>query len=154
MRRIVKASEEQLSILANLFENSHTEGVNQAYQNIQRATIQHYETLKAQARQRITDEDALTAELVSLDRQRNAALEENHRDYLARIASDAKDLLGERTEAFQEASTDILHDWERTVSEFERQLREADTEDAIRQIEADFEAGTAEHACLAGVCAN
>ena len=73
-QRIVKASEDQLKILADIFENGSTEGVNQAYQNIQRATIQHYETLKSQARQRITDEDALTAELVSLDRQRNAAL--------------------------------------------------------------------------------
>ena len=37
--------------------------------------------------------------------------------------------------------TTFLHNWERTVSEFERQLREADTEDAIRAIETDFEAG-------------
>ena len=139
--RILKNSEEQLAILQNIFENSHTEGVNQAYQSIQNATIQHYETLKNQARQRITDEDALNAEFVSLDRQRNAALEENHRNYIQRIADDAKNLLGERTEAFKTASDDILHNWERTVSEFERQLREADTEDAIRQIESDFESG-------------
>ena len=139
--RIVQNSEEQLSILQNAFENAVPESVDRAYENIQKATIAHYETLKNQARERITDEDALNAELVSLDRQRNAALEDNHRGYLQRIASDAKDLLGERTDAFTSASDDILHDWERTVSEFERQLREADTEDAIRSIEADFEAG-------------
>ena len=93
--------------------------------------------------------DALNAELVSLDRQRNATLEDNHRNYLQRIASDAKDLLSERTDAFKTASDDILHNWERTVSEFERQLREADTEDAIRAIEADFASGQQNHARLA-----
>ena len=139
--RVVKDSEERLSILSNAFENALPAGVDTAYENIQKATVAHYETLKNQARQRITDEDALNAELVSLDRQRNAALEDNHRGYLQRIASDAKDLLGERTDAFTSASDDILHNWERTVSDFERQLREADTEDAIRAIEADFASG-------------
>ena len=137
--RIVKNSEEQLSALSNAFENALPDTVDRTYENIQQATVAHYETLKNQARQRITDEDALNAELVSLDRQRNAALEDNHRNYLQRIASDAKNLLGERTDAFKTASDDILHDWERTVSEFERQLREADTEDALRAIESDFE---------------
>ena len=139
--RIVQDSEERLSALSNAFENSLPAGVDTAYESIQQATVAHYETLKDQARQRITDEDALNAELVSLDRQRNAALEENHRNYLQRIADDAKNLLGERTDAFKTASDDILHNWERTVSEFERQLREADTEDAIREIEADFASG-------------
>jgi len=139
--RIVRDSEERLSALSNAFENALPAGVDTAYENIQQATVQHYETLKNQARERITDEDALNAELVSLDRQRNAALEENHRAYIQRIANDAKNLLGERTDAFKTASDDILHDWERTVSQFERQLREADTEDAIRAIEADFESG-------------
>ena len=139
--RVVKDSEERLSILSNAFENALPAGVDTAYENIQKATVAHYETLKNQARQRITDEDALNVELVSLDRQRNAALEDNHRGYLQRIASDAKDLLGERTDAFTSASDDILHNWERTVSDFERQLREADTEDAIRAIEADFASG-------------
>ena len=114
--RIVQNSEEQLSALSNAFENALPAGVHTAYENIQQATVAHYETLKNQARQRITDEDALNAELVSLDRQRNAALEDNHRTYLQRIASDAKALLGERTDAFQTASDDILHNWERTVS--------------------------------------
>ena len=139
--RVVKDSEERLSILQNAFENALPTSVDTAYESIQQATVQHYETLKNLARNRITDEDALNAELMSLDRQRNAALEDNHRTYLQRIASDAKALLGERTDAFTSASDDILHNWERTVSEFERQLREADTEDAIRAIEADFEAG-------------
>lgn len=139
--RIVQDSEERLSALSNAFENSLPAGVDTAYENIQKATVSHYETLKSQARQRITDEDALNAELVSLDRQRNAALEDNHRNYIKRIADDAKNLLGERTESFKTASDDILHNWERTVSEFERQLREADTEDAIRAIEADFTSG-------------
>ena len=147
--RIVKDSEEQLAFLGNAFENALPTSVDTAYENIQRATVAHYETLKNQARQRITDEDALNAELVSLDRQRNAALEDNHRNFLQRIASDAKDLLGERTEAFKSESDEILHNWERTVSEFERQLREADTEDAIREIEADFE--TAQQAMLASL---
>ena len=147
--RIVKNSEEQLSALSNAFENAVPESVDRAYDNIQSATVAHYETLKNQARQRITDEDALNAELVSLDRQRNAALEDNHRTYLQRIASDAKNLLGERTDAFKSASDDILHNWDRTVSEFERQLREADTEDALRAIEADFE--TAQQSMLASL---
>ena len=112
--------------------------MDRAYSTIQQATIEHYATLKDQARQRITDEDALNAELVSLDRQRNAELQDNHRSYLQRIASDAKDLLGDRTDAFREASDTILHGWERTVSEFERRLREADTEEAIQQIESEF----------------
>ena len=137
--RIVKNSEEQLSALSNAFENAVPESVDRTYENIQQATVQHYETLKNLARNRITDEDALNAELVSLDRQRNAALEDNHRTYLQRIAQDAKNLLGERTDAFKTASDDILHNWERTVSDFERQLREADTEDALRAIESDFE---------------
>ena len=106
--RVVKDSEERLSILSNAFENAVPESVDRAYESIQKATVAHYETLKNQARQRITDEDALNAELVSLDRQRNAALEDNHRGYLQRIASDAKDLLGERTDAFTTASDDIL----------------------------------------------
>ena len=139
--RILQNSEEQLSALSEAFENALPESVDTAYQNIQQATLHHYETLKDQARQRITDEDALTAEIISLDRQRNAELQENHRDFIKRIADDAKTLLGERTDAFKTASDDILHNWERTVSEFERQLREADTEDALRQIESDFEAG-------------
>ena len=147
--RIVQNSQEQLSILQNTFENAVPESVDRSYENIQSATVAHYETLKNQARQRITDEDALNAELVSLDRQRNAALEDNHRTYLQRIASDAKNLLGERTDAFKTASDDILHNWERTVSEFERQLREADTEDALRAIEADFE--TAQQSMLASL---
>ena len=147
--RIVQNSEEQLSALSNAFENALPTAVDNAYQNIQRATIDHYEILKNQARQRITDEDALTAELVSLDRQRNAALEDNHRNYIQRIAEDAKNLLGERTDAFKSASDDILHNWDRTVSEFERQLREADTEDALRQIETDFE--TAQQQMLASL---
>ena len=147
--RIVKNSEEQLSALSNAFENAVPESVDRTYENIQNATVQHYETLKNLARNRITDEDALNAELVSLDRQRNAALEGNHRDYIQRLAQDAKSLLGERTEAFKTASNDILHDWERTVSEFERQLREADTEDAIRAIESDFE--TAQQQMLASL---
>ena len=140
-QRSAEDSEQRLSALQNAFENAQPASVDKAYQNIQQATVAHYETLKNQARQRITDEDALTAELVSLDRQRNEALQENHRDALQRIAQNAKALLGERTESFKTASQDILHDWERTVSEFERQLREADTEDAIREIERDFEAG-------------
>ena len=138
--RIVKNSEEQLSALSNAFENAVPESVDRSYENIQQATVAHYETLKNQARQRITDEDALNAELVSLDRQRNTALEDNHRSYLQRIASDAKALLGDRTDAFKSASDEILHDWDRTVSDFERQLREADTEDGLRAIEADFTA--------------
>ena len=113
-------------------------GVDAAYSTIQQATIEHYGILKEQARARIADEEALNAELVTLDRQRNAELQDNHRSYLQRIASDAKDLLGERMEDFKEASDEILHDWERTVSEFERGLREADTEDAIREIEGEF----------------
>ena len=136
--RIVQNSQEQLEILKDNFQNQLPDGVDAAYSTIQQATIEHYEILKEQARARITDEDALNAELVSLDRQRNAELQANHRSYLQRIASDAKDLLGERTEDFREASADILHDWERTVSEFERRLREADTEDAIREIEGEF----------------
>ena len=111
--RVVKDSEERLSILSNAFENAVPESVDRAYESIQKATVAHYETLKNLARNRITDEDALNAELVSLDRQRNAALEGNHRGYLQRIASDAKDLLGERTDAFTTASDDILHNWER-----------------------------------------
>ena len=140
-QRSVQDSEERLSVLQNAFENVLPESVGRAYKNIQQATITHYETLKNQARQRITDEDALTAELVSLDRQRNETLQENHRDFLGRLSSDAKDLLGERTQSFRDASEDILHNWEGTVSEFERQLREADTEDAIREIESNFETG-------------
>ena len=136
--RIVQNSQEQLEILKDNFQDQLPAGVDAAYSTIQQATIEHYEILKTQARGRITDEDALTAELVSLDRQRNAELQSNHREYLQRIASDAKDLLGERTEDFREASADILHNWERTVSEFERRLREADTEDAIREIEGEF----------------
>ena len=147
--RIVKNSEEQLSALSNAFENAVPESVDRTYENIQQATVQHYETLKNFARNRITDEDTLNAELVSLDRQRNAALEDNHRNYLQRIADDAKNLLGERTDAFKESSDEILHNWERTVSEFERQLREADTEDALRAIEADFE--TAQQQMLASL---
>ena len=135
--RIVRNSQEQLEILKNNFQNL-PDGVDQAYSVIQQATIEHYEILKSQARTRITDEDALNSELVSLDRQRNAELQSNHRSYLQRIASDAKELLGERTDAFREASGDILHNWEQTVSEFERRLREADTEDAIQQIEGEF----------------
>ena len=147
--RSLQDSEERLSALSNAFENAVPEAVDRSYQNIQQATVAHYETLKNQARQRITDEDALNAELVSLDRQRNAALENSHRNYLQRIASDAKNLLGERTDAFKTASDDILHNWERTVSDFERQLREADTEDALRAIESDFE--TAQQQMLASL---
>ena len=137
-QRIVDNSEQQLGILQNVFENALPAGVDAAYSSIQQATIEHYEILKDQARSRITDEDALNAELVSLDRQRNAALQENHRSYLQRIASDAKDLLGERTDGFREASAEILHNWSRTVAEFERRLREADTEEALEQIQGEF----------------
>ena len=113
-------------------------GVDAAYSTIQQSTIEHYALLKAQARTRITDEDALNAELVSLDRQRNAELQDNHREYLQTLATQAKDLLGERAEAFREESDAILHNWDRTVAEFERRLREADTEDAIQQIQGEF----------------
>ena len=75
---------------------------------------------------------------MSLDRQRNAALQDNHRSYLQTIATQARDLLGDRTEAFREASDEILHNWDRTVADFERRLREAETEDAIREIETEF----------------
>ena len=86
----------------------------------------------------------------ALDRQRNAALEENQpRLYPTHCQLMRRALLGERTEAFKTASDDILHNWERTVSEFERQLREADTEDAIREIEADFASGQETDARLA-----
>ena len=136
--RIVENSEAQLESLQNAFQNALPAGVDHAYSTIQQATIEHYAILKSQARTRITDEDALNSELVSLDRQRNAELQDNHRAYLQRIVSDAKDLLGDRTDTFREASDTILHDWERTVSEFERRLREADTEEAIQQIESEF----------------
>ena len=148
-QRSIQDSQERLSALQNAFENAVPESVDRTYENIQQATVAHYETLKNQARQRITDEDALNAELVSLDRQRNASLEDNHRNYLQRIANDAKNLLGERTDAFKSASDEILHNWERTVSDFERQLREADTEDALRAIESDFE--TAQQQMLASL---
>ena len=54
--RIVRDSEERLSALSNAFENSLPTGVDTAYENIQQATVAHYETLKNLARERITDE--------------------------------------------------------------------------------------------------
>ena len=137
--RVTQNSSEQLEIIKRQFENVLPEAVESSYQNIQAQTIAHYELLKNQARERITDEDELNSELLSLDRQRNAELGDNHRTYLQRLVNDAKTQLGERTEAFQEASGNILHNWDLTVSEFERRLRDADTEDALNEIEVEFD---------------
>ena len=136
--RRVESSEGLLEIVKGHFENALPAVVEKSYSNLQKETIQHYELLKRIARDEIKDADARAAALLNLDRERNAALEENHRAYLHRISSDARDALDERTAAFREASDVIVHNWDRTVSEFERRLREAETEDAIREIEGEF----------------
>ena len=48
--RIARNSQEQLENLNNAFQNALPEGVDAAYSTIQRATIEHYELLKNQAR--------------------------------------------------------------------------------------------------------
>ena len=137
-QRIAENSQEQLKIQQNAFQNALPAGVDAAYAAIQQSSIEHYELLKAQAETRIGDEDDLNREIVRLDRERNTALQQNHRAYIQRIASDAKDLLGERTDAFSDSSDAILHNWDQTVAEFERRLREAETEEALQEIEGEF----------------